>query len=121
MQAAVGYAFPNAVLQYALPELERQSIDLARLERRRDMMVDALSAMGYRIHPPEGTFYLFPRTPGGDDEAFVRLLAEQRILVMPGALFETPGFFRICLTASDEMCERALPGFAAAIAQAVPA
>jgi aspartate aminotransferase len=121
VQAAVGYAFPNAVLQYALPELERQSIDLARLERRRDMMVDALSAMGYRIHRPQGTFYLFPRTPAGDDEVFVRMLAEQRILVMPGALFETPGFFRICLTASDEMCERALPGFAAAIAQAVPA
>jgi aspartate aminotransferase len=121
VQAAVGYAFPNAVLQYALPDLERQSIDLARLERRRDMMVDALAAMGYCIHRPEGTFYLYPRTPGDDDERFVRLLAEQRILVMPGALFETPGFFRISLTASDEMCEQALPGFAAAIAQAVPA
>jgi aspartate aminotransferase len=117
VQAATGYAFPNAVLQYALPVLETQSIDVGRLERRRDMMVDALTAMGYRVHRPEGTFYLFPRSPLADDEAFARLLAERGILVMPGALFETPGFFRICLTATEAMCEQSLPGFAAAIDQ----
>ena len=114
VQATTGYAIPNAVMQYALPALEQQSIDVARLERRSDLMVDALTAMGYQVHRPEGTFYLFPRSPIADDEAFVRRLAADGILVMPGALFETPGFFRICLTATDEMCERALPGFARA-------
>jgi aspartate aminotransferase len=78
-------------------------------------MVDALTSMGYQIHRPEGTFYLFPRSPIADDEAFARLLAERDILVMPGAMFETPGFFRICLTATEETCERSLPGFAAAL------
>jgi len=121
VQMASGYLYPNAVMQYALPELEQQSIDIARLERRRDFMVDALTAMGYGVHRPEGTFYLFPRSPLADDEAFARLLAEQGIMVLPGAIFETPGFFRICLTATDATCERALPGFAAAIRQALPA
>ncbi|MFN8592180.1 MAG: aminotransferase class I/II-fold pyridoxal phosphate-dependent enzyme [Thermomicrobiales bacterium] len=115
MQIAIGFAFPNALLQHALPDLEQQSIDIPRLERRRDMMVDALTAMGYRVNRPEGTFYLFPRSPIADDEAFTRRLAEENILVMPGTVFETPGFFRICLTATEEMCERSLPGFAAAI------
>jgi aspartate aminotransferase len=78
-------------------------------------MVDALTAMGYRVHRPEGTFYLFPRSPILDDEAFTRLLVEQGILMLPGAIFETPGFFRVCLTATDETCERSLPGFAAAL------
>ena len=117
LQFAIGAAFPNAVMQYALPELEKQSIDIGRLERRRDLMVDALTEMGYEVHRPQGTFYLFPRSPMGDDEAFARLLAELGILVLPGTVFETPGFFRICLTATDEMCERALPAFAAAIDQ----
>jgi aspartate aminotransferase len=117
LQIAVGWAFPNAVMQYALPELEQQKFDVARLERRRDLMVDALTSMGYQIHRPEGTFYLFPRSPIADDEAFARLLAERDILVMPGAMFETPGFFRICLTATEETCERSLPGFAAALMQ----
>jgi aspartate aminotransferase len=118
LQIAVGWAFPNAVMQYALPELEQQPFDVARLERRRDLMVDALTGMGYQVHRPEGTFYLFPRSPIPDDEAFARLLAERQILVMPGAMFETPGFFRICLTATEETCERSLPGFAAALTQA---
>ena len=81
-------------------------------------MVDALMGMGYQVHRPEGTFYLFPRSPITDDEAFAHLLVEQKILVMPGTLFETPGFFRICLTATEETCERSLPGFAAALLQA---
>jgi len=38
--------------------------------------------------------------------------------VLPGSLFETPGFFRISLTANDDMIERSLPGFAAAIGRA---
>jgi len=118
LQIAIGWAFPNAVMQYALPELEQQTFDVARLERRRDLMVDALTEMGYQVHRPEGTFYLFPRSPIPDDEAFARLLAEREILVMPGAMFETPGFFRICLTATEETCERSLPGFAAVLTQA---
>jgi aspartate aminotransferase len=119
LQIAIGWAFPNAVMQYALPELEQQAFDVERLERRRDLMVDALTEMGYQVHRPEGTFYLFPRSPIPDDEAFAHLLTERDILVMPGAMFETPGFFRICLTATEETCERSLPGFAAARTQAV--
>jgi aspartate aminotransferase len=119
LQIGGGWVFPNTVMQYALPALERQGFDVARLERRRDLMVDALTAMGYQMHRPEGTFYLFPRSPLADDEAFARLLVEQQILVMPGAMFETPGFFRICLTATEETCERSLPGFAAALTRAV--
>jgi aspartate aminotransferase len=118
LQIAIGWAFPNAVMQYALPELERQVFDVERLERRRDLMVEALTGMGYQVHRPEGTFYLFPRSPIPDDETFAHLLAERDILVMPGAMFETPGFFRICLTATEETCERSVPGFAAALAHA---
>ena len=36
------------------------------------------------------------------------------LLVLPGAVVETPGWFRISLTPSDEMVERGLIGFARA-------
>ncbi|HET7056536.1 MAG TPA: aminotransferase class I/II-fold pyridoxal phosphate-dependent enzyme [Thermomicrobiales bacterium] len=115
LQIVAGWAFPNAIMQYALPRLEQFMIDVERLQRRRDRIVEALTEMGYPIHRPEGTFYLWPRSPIGDDAAFARELAEHDIFVLPGHMFETPGFFRICLTANDEMIERSLPGFAAAI------
>ena len=73
--------------------------------------------MGYEVTSPEGTFYLWPRSPIPDDEAFVAALARRGVLVMPGALFETPGWFRICLTATAGTIEAALPHFAAALAE----
>jgi aspartate aminotransferase len=114
-QMLVGYAFPNALLQYALPELEKLSIDIQHLQRKRDRMVRALGGMGYDLHSPEGTFYLMPRSPLDDDQAFTRLLMVYKILCLPGAAFEMPGYFRISLTANDEMIERSLSGFQAAL------
>jgi aspartate aminotransferase len=117
-QLALGWAVPNALLQHALPDLDRLSIDIAHLERKRDRMVGELRAMGYELATPEGTFYLLPRSPWADDLAFVELLAERDVFVLPGSLAEIPGYFRISLTANDEMIERALPHFAAALAHA---
>jgi aspartate aminotransferase len=117
LQIVAGWVFPNAIMQYALPRLEQFTIDIDRLQRRRDRLVEALTDMGYSVHRPEGTFYLWPRSPIGDDAAFARQLTEHDVFVLPGHMFETPGFFRICLTANDDMIERSLPGFAAAIRQ----
>ena len=117
-QLATGFAFPNAVLQYAVPDLERIDVDMESLQARRDRMVTALREIGYELHVPEATFYLLPRSPLPDDREYCDLLAEENVFVMPGAMLESPGFFRISLTASDDMVERALPGFARAFKHA---
>lgn len=116
LQMAMGWIYPNAVLQYALPRLEQFSIDVAQLQRKRDILVEALTEMGYRLHRPEGCFYLFVHAPAADDVAFTDALASKGVFVLPGTLFETPGYFRISLTASDDMIRRGLPFFGAAIA-----
>ena len=114
-QLVTGWAFPNALLQHALPDLEKLSIDIEHLQAKRDRLVTALSEMGYELHSPEGTFYLLVRSPLADDMAFCRRLAENSVLVLPGSVFEMPGTFRISLTANDEMINRALPAFAATL------
>ena len=60
---------------------------------------------------PEGTFYVMARSPIADDVAFSEILAEQGALVLPGTIVEVPGWFRISLTASDEMVDRGLRSF----------
>jgi len=117
-QLATGYAFPNALLQHAIEDLERLSIDVASMQRRRDRLVGALRDIGYETTMPEGTFYVMVRAPIADDVAFTDLLAKHRVLVLPGTVVEVPGWFRISLTASDDMVERGIPGFAAAYAEA---
>jgi aspartate aminotransferase len=113
-QMSGGWLFPNTVLQHALSELDRYSIDIKHLERKRDRMVDALRGMGYELQVPEGTFYLLPKAPIADDLRFTEMLAGHDVFVLPGALVDLPGYFRVSLTASDDMIERSLAGFEAA-------
>jgi aspartate aminotransferase len=112
-QMALGWCFPNAVMQYAVPDLEALSIDQAALARRRDRLMTTLQGAGYRALVPEGTFYLWSRWPEGDPETMWNALADRDVFVMQGSLMNTPAYFRISLTASDEMVERALPAFEA--------
>jgi aspartate aminotransferase len=118
MQFAMGYSVPSVVLQYALADLDRLTIDIGHLQEKRDRMVRALRDMGYEVGAPEGTFYLLPRSPIADDLLFTEMLALHDVFVLPGVLVELPGYFRVSLTANDEMIERALPGFERAMATA---
>jgi len=113
-QLVTSFAVANALLQHALADVEMLSIDIAHLQQKRDRMVGALQGMGYEVHVPEGTFYLLPKSPWADDRAFADLLLTHDILVLPGTWVELPGYFRISLTANDEMIEHSLSGFAAA-------
>jgi aspartate aminotransferase len=114
-QLAAGWGFPNALLQHAIGDLEGLSIDIGALQARRDRMVPALREMGYEVTNPEGTFYLMVRSPDPDDMAFSSRLAELGALVLPGTIVESPGWFRISLTASDEMVQRGLEVFRTAL------
>ncbi len=117
-QIATGYAWPNALLQHALPDLTQLSVDVKQLQARRDRMVPALRELGYDLHVPEATFYLMPRSPVPDDETFCAWLAEEKIIAQPGSFMDLPGYFRLSLTATDDMIDRSLPGFARAMKRA---
>jgi aspartate aminotransferase len=112
-QMALGWCFPNAVMQYAVPDLEGLSIDQAALAGRRDRLTAALTSAGFDVLRPEGTFYLWSKWPPGDPERHWNALAERKVFVMPGSLMNSPAYLRVSLTASDKMVEQALPAFAA--------
>lgn len=111
-QMALGWCFPNAIMQYAIPDLDALSIDGAALTRRRDALAATLNAAGCEVLRPEGTFYLWSKWPKGNPEDFWNALADRDVFVLPGSMMNEPNFFRISLTASDEMVERSLPIFA---------
>jgi aspartate aminotransferase len=60
---------------------------------------------------PEGSFYIFLKTPIPDDIAFTRRLAEEGVLAVPGAGFERSGYIRLSLTIPLERIERSIGGF----------
>ncbi|HKX17038.1 MAG TPA: aminotransferase class I/II-fold pyridoxal phosphate-dependent enzyme [bacterium] len=114
-----GYLLPDAVMQYALADIDALSIDLKHLERKRDRVVKALREQGYHLHVPAATFYLLPKSPVPDDRMFTEMLASRDVFVLPGTAVEMPGYFRLSLTATDEMIDFALPQFASALGEVV--
>jgi aspartate aminotransferase len=114
---AIGWGFPDAVMQYSVPALENVSLDMEELTRKRDRLYGALAGAGFEITRPEGTFYLWSRAPGGDAQAYCDALSARGVYVMPGALFDQPHHFRVSLTATSEMIERALPDLLAVAAE----
>ena len=81
-------------------------------------MVDAVPGKGYKAKRSDRTIYLDNESPVPDDMAFTERLAAKDVFVFPGIMFETPGFFRISLTANEDMIERSLPIFRTAIEEA---
>ncbi len=104
VQVALGWAWPDAVLQRAVADLESVRIDIDAMQRRRDVLVAELRAAGYEVSPPEGTFYVLAESPDPHDMAFCDALArDHNTFVLPGSVFRAPGWFRLSLTATDEM------------------
>ena len=122
MAASIGGGtMPDTVMQRAMPELEKLMIDLPALERRRDRVVSELRRLGYSVASPEAGFYLFPLSPIPDATEFCDWLADRRVYTLPGEAFESPGYWRLSLTATDAMVDRALPILAEAIQILSPA
>jgi LL-diaminopimelate aminotransferase len=81
-------------------------------ERRRDLVAEALAAIGLHVKPPKATPYFWVPVPEGHTSAsFSELVAEQAgVVVSPGPAYgpSGEGFFRISLTVPDERLEEAV-------------
>ena len=106
-----GIATPTALMQKALPRLLELRHDDAWLSAWRERMVGELESAGYEVSHPDATLFVYARTPAAyeDDFAFVEDLARRGVLALPAPAFHHSGWFRLSLTASEEMLGRALP------------
>lgn len=78
----------------------------ALYQRRRDLVVDALRAIGLECEAPRATIYVWARVPDGDTSASFaeRLLERAHVIVTPGSGYgpDGEGYVRISLTTPDE-------------------
>ena len=86
-------------------------VDVSIYQAKRDLLAAGLKAAGYEFSLPEGAFYLFPKIPVSDDNAFMDALKAENILVVPGYGFGGPGYFRIAYCVDDKVILGAMPGF----------
>jgi aspartate aminotransferase len=109
----LGFVNAPALMQRLVAKLQYESVDIAEYQAKRDLLVRELTDMGFSMVKPDGAFYLFPKSPLADDVEFVKLAQKFHILLVPGAGFGAPGFFRIAYCFDIGMVERSLPAWRA--------
>jgi aspartate aminotransferase len=107
----LGFINAPAIWQWVMLESLDETIDAAPYEHKRNVLCDALQAIGYDVTRPEGAFYVFLKTPIPDDIAFTKQLAEQGVLAVPGTGFGRSGYIRLSLTIPLERIEKSISGF----------
>jgi aspartate aminotransferase len=107
----LGFINAPAIWQWVMMESLEETIDPAPYEHKRNVLCDALEKIGYDVRRPEGSFYIFLKTPIPDDVAFTGMLAEQGVLAVPGVGFGRAGYIRLSLTIPLERIEKSISGF----------
>lgn len=110
---AMGYVNACALFQRVCAACCDLTADLSVYERNRDLLVKELPRMGYELVPPEGTFYLFPRSLEPDDVAFSNRARAHDLLLVPGSGFSCPGHVRIAFCVPTRRVENSLRAFEA--------
>ncbi|NLU47111.1 MAG: pyridoxal phosphate-dependent aminotransferase [Syntrophomonadaceae bacterium] len=107
----LGYVNAPALMQRIVAKLQRESVDIAAYQDKRDLLYNSLTEMGYKMVKPQGAFYLFPQSPTPDEMEFVQMAQKKNLLVVPGIAFGKPGYFRISYCVDRKVIENALPVF----------
>jgi aspartate aminotransferase len=109
-----GLCTPTALMQRSVSRLLALRYDQSWLDDWRRRFLDDLGQAGYVVVPPDGTMFLYVQTPdSADDFAFIENLASHGVLALPAPLFHHTGYFRLSLTGSEPMLERALSALTA--------
>ena len=97
--------------QLVVAKCAGKAVDITPYERNGKLLYDGLIAAGFECVKPQGAFYLFPKALEADDYAFCERAKKYDLLLVPGADFGAPGYFRAAYCIKTETIERSLPLF----------
>ncbi|MBI4335894.1 MAG: LL-diaminopimelate aminotransferase [Candidatus Omnitrophica bacterium] len=106
----------NAIQRAGAAALNATTDHVAQMNRlyqeRRDVFIDGLNSIGWKIEKPKATFYVWAGVPKGfDSMGFARRLLEKAdIIAAPGVGFGASGegFIRFALTVSSQRLKEAV-------------
>ena len=107
----LGFVNAPALIQRVVKKVQGVTVDVEQYRRKRDYLYNELTRIGYQVVKPQGAFYFFPKSPLEDEVEFVKKLADEKVLVVPGRGFGLPGYFRISYCLPDSVIEGSIAGF----------
>ena len=108
-----GYINAPSLLQKAVARCLDVKCDIDFYDRNRKLLYNGLTELGFSCVKPEGTFYLFVKSPEEDEHRFVARAKTHNLILVAGSTFAMPGYVRIAYCVSPEMIQRSLPRFKA--------
>ena len=110
------YGLFTAVQKAAITALHMQDgyIDKVRAtyQKRRDIFVEGINSLGWKIQKPQGTMYVWIPTPQGYDstEFTMHLIEKTGIVVSPGVAFGDlgEGYVRVALVEPEQRLKEAI-------------
>ncbi len=107
----LGFINAPALMQRLVGRFQKNSVDVMGYQQKRDAIYNILVQSGFKVLKPEGTFYIFPKSPIADDVEFIRVLQQHRILAVPGVGFGRKGYFRIAFCTEMDVIEKSREAF----------
>ena len=107
----LGFVNAPSLLQLAVADCQDLAVDTTEYEENRRLLMDHFEAIGLEFVRPDGAFFLFPKSLGMDDVAFVREALKEKILVVPGSGFGRQGHFRLSYAVPKKQVEDSLPAW----------
>ncbi|WP_346968125.1 pyridoxal phosphate-dependent aminotransferase [Clostridium disporicum] len=107
----LGFVNAPSLFQRVIKESFNLEVDSNIYKKNRDLLYNHLIQIGFECMKPEGTFYLFPKSPIDNDVKFCEDAKKFNILAVPGSTFGCPGYFRLSYCISYEKIEKSLKAF----------
>jgi len=111
----LGFVNAPALMQKVIADTIDAEANVEEYKRRRDLLYNHLTGLGFSCVKPQGAFYLFPKALIEDDVEFVKRAVKYNLLLVPGTGFGYPGYFRISYSVDPKMIENSLPAFEALV------
>ncbi len=117
----IGHNCPTAMVQLAVAKNLDCTAELSVYETNMNILYDELTALGFTVVRPGGTFYIFPKALEEDAIAFCEKAKRYDLIFVPGDSFGCPGYFRMAYCIDTGKVRRSLEALRSFVRTEYPA
>lgn len=115
-----GHNCPASIIQLATAKVIDMTADLSVYEKNMEILYKELTALGFEVVKPGGTFYIFPKALEKDAVSFCKKATKYDLILVPADSFACPGYFRMAYCIDTEKVERSVKALREFVAKEYP-
>ncbi len=104
-----GHNCPSSMMQLGVARVLDLTSDMSVYETNMNILYRELTALGFEVVKPGGTFYIFPKALEEDAVAFCNKAKDYDLILVPSDSFGVKGYFRMAYCIDTEKVERSIP------------